>query len=156
MDQGPLPNRRLRLQRRLRGWSQDDVAAGLCRIASGRGEPDLGVDATMISRWERGTRHPRPRYVRLLCQLFDLPVEQLGLVRDADLDVVPTLAMERIEGDACERGRFLREMAQPTAACGELVQNQIRPSAEMLGQISAQPSSPPLSSAASWVALVWA
>jgi transcriptional regulator with XRE-family HTH domain len=112
MDQVPLPNRRLRLQRRLRGWSQDDVAAGLCRVASGRGEADLGVDATMVSRWERGTRHPRPRYVRLLCQLFDLPAEQLGLVRDCDLDATPLLAQDRVECDATEREAFLRELAR--------------------------------------------
>ncbi len=29
MERGNPPNTRLRLQRRLRGWSQDDVAAGL-------------------------------------------------------------------------------------------------------------------------------
>jgi AcrR family transcriptional regulator len=33
------------------------------------------------------------------------------------------------------RRLFLREMAQPSRACAELVQNQIRPSATMLGQI---------------------
>src|SRR5215471_14515714 len=84
MDQASRPNRRLRLQRRLRGWSQEDVAAGLYRVASAAGEADLGVDATMISRWERGTRHPRPRYVRLLCQLFDLPADNLGLLGAPD------------------------------------------------------------------------
>jgi transcriptional regulator with XRE-family HTH domain len=113
MGQAPLPNRRLRLQRRLRGWSQDDVAAGLCRVAGSRGEAHLGVDATTVSRWERGIRHPRPRYVRLLCELFDLPVEQLGLVRDADLPLVPVRApgvdplrlagMEAARADAWER-----------------------------------------------------
>jgi transcriptional regulator with XRE-family HTH domain len=112
MDQAPLPNRRLRLQRRLRGWSQDDVAAGLCRVASALGEPDLGVDATMVSRWERGTRHPRPRYVRLLCQLFDMPVEQLGLVRETDLELAPMLAGERMDAGAGERDEFLRDLAR--------------------------------------------
>src|SRR5215472_14766852 len=112
MDQAPLPNRRHRLQRRLRGWSQDDVAAGLCRVASGHGEPDLGVDATMVSRWERGTRHPRPRYVRLLCELFDQTVEQLGLVREAELELAPMQAPARVEIDERERDSFLREMAR--------------------------------------------
>jgi len=111
MEQAPVPNRRLQLQRRLRGWSQDDVAAGLCRVASSHGEPDLGVDGTMVSRWERGTRHPRPRYVRLLCELFDLPVERLGLVQDAELRLVPMLAPGPVEGDEGEREAFLREMA---------------------------------------------
>jgi transcriptional regulator with XRE-family HTH domain len=119
MEHAQLPNRRLRLQRRLRGWSQDDVAAGLCRVAGGRGERDLGVDATMVSRWERGARHPRPRYVRLLCQLFDLPAEQLGLVPDVDLD-----GMDLAAGDDRRRAAFIREMTSllgvapiPPAGC---------------------------------------
>ena len=77
----------LQLQRRLRGWSQDDVAAGLHRVAASLGEPELGVDATMVSRWERGTRKPRPRYVRLLCHLFELPAEQLGVIEDLEVAV---------------------------------------------------------------------
>jgi transcriptional regulator with XRE-family HTH domain len=95
MEQTARPNRRLRLQRRLRGWSQEDVAAGLYRVACAAGESDLGVDATMVSRWERGTRHPRPRYVRWLSQLFDLPVEELGLIQDADLPDGPDAADEQ-------------------------------------------------------------
>lgn len=110
MDRAPRPNRRLRLQRRLRGWSQEDVAAGLYRVASSLGETDIGVDATMISRWERGTRHPRPRYVRLLSLLFDLPAEQLGLVQDADLSVVPLLPYDRVEGDADDRNEFIERV----------------------------------------------
>jgi transcriptional regulator with XRE-family HTH domain len=112
MAEQPLrPNRRLRLQRRLRGWSQEDVAAGLYRVASATGETDLGVDATMVSRWERGTRRPRPRYVRLLCQLFDLPAEQLGLVQGADLELVPLLPGDRLEGSEVERRDFLHGVA---------------------------------------------
>src|SRR5215470_10849955 len=83
METWQRQNKGLRLQRRLRGWSQDDVAAGLHRIAATLGEPELGVDATMISRWERGTRRPRPRYVRLLSRLFELPADQLGVVDDS-------------------------------------------------------------------------
>jgi len=92
MESGQRPNKRLRLQRRLRGWSQEDVAAGLHRLAASLGEAELGVDATMISRWERGTRRPRPRYVRLLSSLFELPAEQLGIVEDADLAVLPEVS----------------------------------------------------------------
>jgi len=84
METWQRQNKSLRLQRRLRGWSQDDVAAGLHRIAASLGEPELGVDANMVSRWERGTRKPRPRYVRLLCRLFELPPEQLGVIEDLD------------------------------------------------------------------------
>ncbi len=99
------------MQRRLRGWSQEDVAAGLYRVASTVGEADIGVDATMVSRWERGIRRPRARYVRLLCQLFDLPAEQLGLVQDAELALVPLLPVDRLEGDDSERRDFLQRVA---------------------------------------------
>ncbi len=84
MDQPQRPNRHLRLQRRLRGWSQEDVATGLHRLAASLGEAELGVHATMVSRWERGTRKPRPRYVRLLCHLLELPAEKLGIAMAPD------------------------------------------------------------------------
>src|SRR5690348_17855539 len=109
MEQGPRPNRQLRLQRRLRGWSQEDVAAGLCRVANSLGESELGVDATMVSRWERGTRRPRPRYVRLLCQLFEVPAEQLGIVDDELAGPVP-------EDDDVERRDFIQGLAGLLAA----------------------------------------
>src|SRR5258708_36763681 len=63
----------------------------------------------MISRWERGTRHPRPRYVRLLCELFDLPADQLGLVGETDLALVA--ARDSIHSDVGGRKDFLQEMA---------------------------------------------
>ena len=109
MDCEQEPNRRLRLQRRLHGWSQEDVAAGLHRTAASLGESELGVDATMVSRWERGTRRPRPRYVRLLCQLFEVPAEQLGIVGDELAGPVP-------EDDDVERRDFIQGLAGLLAA----------------------------------------
>ncbi|HKF76714.1 MAG TPA: helix-turn-helix transcriptional regulator [Candidatus Dormibacteraeota bacterium] len=109
MTPGQRPNRRLRLQRRLRGWSQEDVAAGLHRLAAGLGEPEPGVDATMVSRWERGMRRPRPRYVRLLCRLFELPAEQLGVIDHHGPPLAPDRAWEAPEGDV-ERRDFIRRV----------------------------------------------
>ncbi|HSR25043.1 MAG TPA: helix-turn-helix transcriptional regulator [Candidatus Eisenbacteria bacterium] len=111
MDQVPRPNPWLQRQRRLHGWSQEDVAAGLCRVASALGESALGVDATTVSRWERGIRHPRPRYVRLLSQLFDLSAEELGLVHDAEPPAVDLHAAGRAEGDDAEGRDWLERMA---------------------------------------------
>ena len=112
MEPGQQPNKRLRLQRRLRGWSQEDVAAGLHRLAASLGEPEPGVDATMVSRWERGTRKPRPRYVRLLCALFELPAEQLGIVEDMDdLTPLPEHPRDTLEDDDVERRDFIRHIA---------------------------------------------
>jgi transcriptional regulator with XRE-family HTH domain len=104
MEHRQKPNRRLCLQRRLRGWSQEDVVAGLHRLAATLGEPEIGVDATTVSRWERGTRRPRPRYVRLLCRLFELPAEQLGVV---DEDPAEHL----LEDHDLERRNFMQRIA---------------------------------------------
>lgn len=95
------------MQRQLRGWSQEDVATGLHRVAASLGERELGVDATMVSRWERGTRRPRPRYVRLLCRLFELPAEQLGMVEYDEPGPAP--AARGPLGDA-ERPDFIRDI----------------------------------------------
>jgi transcriptional regulator with XRE-family HTH domain len=111
MESGPRPNRQLRLQRRLHGWSQEDVAAGLHRLAASLGEPELGVDATMVSRWERGTRRPRPRYVRLLCRLFELPAEQLGVVDDDVVDPAPARSQDALEDDDVQRRDFIHRLA---------------------------------------------
>ncbi len=111
MEPWQRQNKRLRLQRRLRGWSQEEVAAGLHRVAASLGEPELGVDATMISRWERGTRRPRPRYVRLLCHLFELPAEQLGVVEDTDVAAFPEHYQDVLEDDDVERREFIGKVA---------------------------------------------
>lgn len=73
-------NHRMRHQRRLRGWTLEDVANGLHRVAGSA--PEMGVDAHMVGRWERGIRRPAPRYVRLLSLLFELPADELGLVEE--------------------------------------------------------------------------
>ncbi len=80
---GPVrqPNHKLRYHRQLRGWSIDDVADELCKLAGSLEEPAPGVNGNMVSRWERGVRSPRPRYVRLLCRLFERSADQLGLVK---------------------------------------------------------------------------
>src|SRR5438105_6329803 len=101
-DRWPKPNLSLLRERRRRGWSQDDVADGLSRSAAELGEPHPGIDRNTVSRWERGIRHPRPRYVRLLCHLFRLPTEELGFMEEdfrkpgsrkdpAQFDLAPTL-----------------------------------------------------------------
>jgi hypothetical protein len=56
------------------------ASPGLHQVAIRLGEPEPGVDANAISRWERGVVRPSRRYALLLCLLFDLPPEHLGLV----------------------------------------------------------------------------
>jgi transcriptional regulator with XRE-family HTH domain len=70
----------LRDQRLLRGWTEDDVAAGLHRVAVELGESDSPrVDANHVSKWERGARVPSRYYAPRLCLLFEVPPDQVGL-----------------------------------------------------------------------------
>lgn len=107
------PNDRLRHQRRLRGWTLDEVAEGLHRLTLGGAE--LGVDAHMVGRWERGVRRPAPRYVALLCRLFELPADELGLVEEA-LEAAETAAGTADKEDDVRRRQFLQYMSVVTGA----------------------------------------
>jgi transcriptional regulator with XRE-family HTH domain len=73
----------LRTHRQLRGWSQDDLVRELVGLGIELGERQLGVSASLISRWEHGVTQPRAPYPKLLCQLFNAPAEELGLVSPA-------------------------------------------------------------------------
>jgi transcriptional regulator with XRE-family HTH domain len=73
------PNTKLREQRIIRGWSQNDVADRMYEIATTRGLPEpRGLDASYVSRWERGMM-PEPYYGYLLCLAFDVRPGDLGL-----------------------------------------------------------------------------
>ena len=56
-EQSMTPNRRLKQERELRGWSQAKVAE------------QIGTDATTVSRWERGLFSPTPYFRERLCTL---------------------------------------------------------------------------------------
>jgi len=103
------PNERLRHHRRLRGWTLDEVAEGLHRLSLGAVE--LGVDAHMVGRWERGVRRPAPRYVALPCGLFERPADELGLVEEA-VEAAETVDKE----DDVRRRQFLQYMSVVTGA----------------------------------------
>jgi transcriptional regulator with XRE-family HTH domain len=72
-------NELLREERLSRGWSLSAMAEQVHDLAFRLGEPETAVDGQMVSRWERGLHRPSPRYVRLLCLLFDEGPERLGL-----------------------------------------------------------------------------
>ena len=58
----------LRHGRKLRGWSQADLAN------------HLGNDAKSVGRWERGESSPTPYYRYKLLELFGKNAEELGLI----------------------------------------------------------------------------
>jgi transcriptional regulator with XRE-family HTH domain len=67
--------------REARGWSQQDLADNLNKLAQQRGV-NIEVSTNTVSRWERGViKRPHPLVRQLLAELFGVPVEALGLAR---------------------------------------------------------------------------
>src|SRR5689334_10642155 len=62
------PNALLSQARLQRGWSQAEVARR------------LDVDSAYVRRWENGLVSPSPFYRKLLCELFSMTADQLGLL----------------------------------------------------------------------------
>ncbi|HZO76307.1 MAG TPA: NB-ARC domain-containing protein [Ktedonobacteraceae bacterium] len=75
----------LKMERKLRGWSQAYVAE------------KLGTDFRVVSRWERGLHLPTTAYHPALCDLFALSAEELGLA--------PHIANSYKQGELSRRWR---------------------------------------------------
>src|SRR6267378_7039048 len=73
------PNRQLKAPRARLGLTQQEVAEALAALAWEHDREQLGVDADMVSKWERGAKRPRRLYRRLLCMLYNSTEEDLGL-----------------------------------------------------------------------------
>lgn len=69
---------RLRQLREDRGWTQQEVADQLARLAWLRNHERVGVNADMVAKWERGAKRPGPDYRELLCLLFGVTAEYIG------------------------------------------------------------------------------
>ncbi len=80
------PNNKLKQERLLRGWTQNDVAGY------------VGTDGYTVNRWERGRTVPSPHFRQKLCELFGKSAEELGFIMsnlpDSEQrveDLMPTL-----------------------------------------------------------------
>ena len=71
MKKEKKPNQLLRHEREIRGWSQSRLAEL------------IGVDTSMISRWECGERKPEHFYREKLCTLFGKNAVELGFLEQA-------------------------------------------------------------------------
>lgn len=69
---------RLRELRMQQGWTQQEVADRMARLAWARGET-IGVTADMVAKWERGAKGVSARYRALLARVFHVSVNELGL-----------------------------------------------------------------------------
>jgi transcriptional regulator with XRE-family HTH domain len=70
---------RLRQLRREAGWTQQQLADKLNYFAWTHGQGRTAINADMVAKWERGAKGISPRYRALLCQLFGVTAEQLGI-----------------------------------------------------------------------------
>lgn len=107
-------NEKLKYARELRGWSQEELARRVSCLADDMGHRGVVLDISTISRWERGRNSPSPFYRQLLCSLFAMNAEELGLLLP---DALP---------QANEETLSLQTFADPTSAflpAGSLVQN---------------------------------
>ena len=79
MTQHRLDSSRLRALRETRGLTQQEVAEGLARLAWAHDRCAVGVNADMVSKWERADKQPSRLYRRLICLLFDVDPAEIGL-----------------------------------------------------------------------------
>jgi transcriptional regulator with XRE-family HTH domain len=70
---------RLRELRLERGWTQQEVAERLMKLAWTHLHEEVGVTGDMISKWERGTKGVSGRYRKLLAILYRVSANQLNL-----------------------------------------------------------------------------
>ncbi|MCF7547414.1 helix-turn-helix transcriptional regulator [Pseudonocardia sp. WMMC193] len=75
----------LRQLREQRGWTQQDVAEQIARLAWLRRRKQVGVNGDMVAKWERGVKTPSRPYRELLALLFGVRASEL----DSPVEVVP-------------------------------------------------------------------
>ena len=77
-DHSRRPGVGLRPYREQSGMTQAQVAQEVSRLAWYRHRQHVGVNADMVSKWERRTKAVSGFYQELLCELFGATPEQLG------------------------------------------------------------------------------
>ncbi len=70
---------RLRELRTELGWTQQEMADRIAHLAWMERREHAAVNADMVAKWERGAKGISPRYRELLCRLFGVTPDQLGL-----------------------------------------------------------------------------
>ncbi len=73
-----VPNLRLQQHRARLDLSQEEVAEELARLACVHYRINVGVNADMVGKWERGEKRPSKLYRDLLCRLYKATLEELG------------------------------------------------------------------------------
>jgi transcriptional regulator with XRE-family HTH domain len=76
-----VPGARLRELREARVLTQHEVAQELVRLAWVRDGIHVGVNADMVSKWERDEKHPSRVYLELLGLLYDVDLRSSEIAR---------------------------------------------------------------------------
>ncbi len=120
--QGNDQSCRLRAHRARHGMTQQEVVDALQRLAWLRDHKRVGVNADMVSKWERGTKRPSRLYLRLLCSLFEATPEDLGLApASAPSVILPAVVVPAATEDPL---RFHMALDEPGVAV-ELLQPKL-------------------------------
>jgi transcriptional regulator with XRE-family HTH domain len=114
-----IPTLRLQDYRHRLDLTQEQVAEELARLAWQHFGVRVGVDAQMVSKWERGEKRPSRFYRQLLCLLYSTTEEQLGL-RVLLAASTEDDGYDRLEHpiDVSEDGLRRRELLRNAAALG--------------------------------------
>ena len=111
---------RLREFREARGWTQQDVAEQIARLAWLRQHEHVGVNPDMVAKWERGEKRPSPRYRDLLCLLFGTDADSLGIGQV--LQVAPQVSPEPAEGSLIATLAGAASLVDQLGAAGAILQ----------------------------------
>jgi transcriptional regulator with XRE-family HTH domain len=111
---------RLREFREARGWTQQDVAEQIARLAWLRRREHVGVNPDMVAKWERGEKRPSPRYRDLLCLLFGTDAAALGIGQA--LPVAQQVSPEPAEGSLIATLAGAASLVDQLGAAGAILQ----------------------------------
>jgi transcriptional regulator with XRE-family HTH domain len=111
---------RLREFREARGWTQQDVAEQVARLAWLRRREHVGLNPDMVAKWERGEKRPSPRYRDLLCLLFGTDAAALGIGQA--LQVAPQVSSEPAEGSLIATLAGAASLVDQLGAAGAILQ----------------------------------
>lgn len=77
------PNARLKYYRKMRHWTQADLADELYKLCSHKERERGIINANMVGGWERGEHMPSPFWQKKLCLLFGTTPDDLGFLEAA-------------------------------------------------------------------------
>jgi transcriptional regulator with XRE-family HTH domain len=114
---------RLRELREARGWTQQDVAEQIARLAWLRCQERVGINADMVSKWERGAKRVSTRYRELLCMLYNTDGCTLGI--SPTVRPTPQPGVETGDGSLIEMLGGAASLLDQLGAAGTILQPRL-------------------------------